>query len=97
MFMRVAEVLQGRLGSEVGATLVQHHHAGAAGNGGLDALAFSGVQGLQRFGAARLGFDGFELDLEFRWKTLGVVVVGSLRPIGHPLPHGHNQQLHGST
>ena len=85
------------LGGEVGATLIQRHHAGATRNGGLDALAFSGVQGVQRFGATRLGLHSLELHFEFRRKTLGVVVVRSLGPIGHPLPHGNNQQLHGST
>ena len=63
----------------------------------LETLTLGGVQRLQRLGATRLGLHSLELHFEFRWKTLGVVVVGSLCPIGHPLPHGNNQQLHGST
>ena len=40
---------------------------------------------LHRLGAARLGFDSFEFDLDLVRKALGVIVPRRLRPVGHAL------------
>ena len=46
------------------------------------------------FRAARLGFDGLELDLQLRRKPLGEIVPSGLRPVGHTLADCDDPQLH---
>src|SRR5574344_2055534 len=90
----VLEALRQILRAQRSAALIEHHDAASFGDGRFNALALGRVERGQRLGAARLGLDRFEPHLEFRWKALGIVVVGRLRPVGHMLPDGDNEQPH---
>ena len=81
--------------AERGAALVKRHHAAALGQRSFDALPLCSQQGGQAARAARLGFDGFEFDLELGWKAFGIVSPGALRPVGQTLADRNNQQPHG--
>ena len=82
--------------AQAGATLIQSYHARAFGNRLFDAFALRRIELLYGLGAARFGFDGFELDFELMGEALGVIIPGRLGPVGHPLANGNNQQPHKS-
>jgi hypothetical protein len=81
---------------ERGAALVERHDPRAPRNHRFDARALGGVQGVEGLGAAGLGLDRLELNFQLGREALGVIIPGCLRPIGHALPDGHDQQLHGA-
>jgi hypothetical protein len=66
-----------RLGGECGSALVEGDDAHAFGDGGFDPLAFGGIECFEGLGAARLGLDGAQFELEFRREALGVVAAWS--------------------